>query len=52
VLGRLPPATASRLEKYNVAGNNKSVDQTIDQASTDDNEIDWVAIGRGRHSPE
>ena len=52
VLGKVPPSTASRLEKYNVAGTNQNVDQTIEQASTDDNEIDWVAIGRGRHSSE
>jgi len=55
VLGRVPPAIANRLEKYKVAGEkstDKNIEQTKKNTSTVDNEIDWVALGRGRHSPE
>jgi len=47
VLGRVPPATANRLQKYSLSSDS---DEKAEQ-STDD-EIDWVGLGRGRHSSE
>lgn len=53
VLGRVPPSVAQRLQKYSLVGN--ANDETSHhttsskEASTDD-EIDWVALGRGRHT--
>jgi len=53
VLGRVPPATAKRLKKYSLVGDNdgKESQQTTTKKSTDD-ETDWVTLGRGRHSKE
>lgn len=53
VLGRVPPATAKRLKKYSLEGDNdgKESQQTTTKKSTDD-ETDWVTLGRGRHSKE
>lgn len=51
VLGRVPAATANRLQKYSLVDNNAEESQQTKKQSTDD-EIDWVALGRGRHSPE
>jgi GTP-binding protein HflX len=45
ILGRVPKAVANRLEQYNV-----NQPQGIDSEGVDEDEIDWNAIGRGRHS--
>jgi hypothetical protein len=44
VLGRVPKAVANRLKQYNVNSEPKLPVATV----TD--EIDWAALGRGRHS--
>lgn len=44
VVARVPAAVANRLSEYSIAEENL----TIDTADEDD-EIDWVALGRGRH---
>jgi GTP-binding protein HflX len=46
VLGRVPAALANRLEKYRLA------EAEVPARKGDEEEIDWVAIGRGRHSVE
>ncbi|CAJ1966914.1 unnamed protein product [Cylindrotheca closterium] len=46
VLARVPTALANRLEKYSLAGSEEPVTKEGEE------EIDWVAIGRGRHSVE
>lgn len=46
VVGRVPQSLANRLECYNV---HKVVDVAATQED-DDEEIDWVALGRGRHT--
>jgi GTP-binding protein HflX len=57
VLGRVPQATANRLQKYSLIPVGKNADDkecpetTTTKTSTDD-EIDWVALGRGRHSKD
>lgn len=58
VLGRVPPAVANRLQKYSMvestsAGEDtqQSTSSTKAAAGNADEEIDWVALGRGRHSP-
>lgn len=43
----VPQSIANRLETYSVA---PSVDAPVPSDRSDDDEIDWVAIGRGRHS--
>lgn len=43
VLGRVPRSMAMRLEKYSVA------DGAAEEREAAADEIDWVAIGRGRH---
>ena len=48
VLGRVPPAVANRLQKYCISGEEQSQQAT----ATPDDEIDWAALGRGRHSKE
>ena len=48
VLGRVPQASANRFQKYSIAGDVQEVEKT---ASADD-EVDWAALGRGRHSKE
>mmetsp|Transcript_33338 Transcript_33338/g.70135 ORF Transcript_33338/g.70135 Transcript_33338/m.70135 type:complete len:647 (+) Transcript_33338:174-2114(+) len=42
VLGRVPRALAMRLEKYSVSSEDEEKADSAD-------EIDWVALGRGRH---
>ena len=56
VLGRVPPATANRLQKYSMVETTSEEDTQQFTSSTKaagnaDEEIDWVALGRGRHSP-
>ena len=46
VLGRVSTALANRLAKYSLAEHEEQVKEV------DEDEIDWVAIGRGRHSVE
>jgi GTP-binding protein HflX len=48
VLGRVPTAVANRLAAYSVAQEGSTIDA---QSKTDngEEEIDWVALGRGRH---
>ncbi|KAL3942971.1 MAG: hypothetical protein SGBAC_002922 [Bacillariaceae sp.] len=45
VVARIPTALANRLEQYSLAESEGS-------AKAEDDGIDWVAIGRGRHSVE
>jgi len=55
VLGRLPPATANRFQKYNLVGDNDGSKEESQQTATGkntDDETDWIALGRGRHSKE
>mmetsp|Transcript_21913 Transcript_21913/g.45032 ORF Transcript_21913/g.45032 Transcript_21913/m.45032 type:complete len:653 (+) Transcript_21913:197-2155(+) len=52
VLGRVPQATANRFQKYSISGETASQEQPMKKSTTDDEEIDWVALGRGRHSKE
>ena len=52
VLGRVPQATANRFQKYSISGETASQEQPKKKSTTDDEEIDWVALGRGRHSKE
>lgn len=52
VLGRVPQATANRFQKYSISGETTSQEQPKKKSTTDDEEIDWVALGRGRHSKE
>lgn len=49
VLGRVPPAVANRLQKYCISGEEQPQQEAT---ATPDDEIDWVALGRGRHSKE
>lgn len=52
VLGRVPAAVANRLEKYSVAkGEEGESDDVLGNARKqgDDGDVDWVALGRGRH---
>ena len=57
VLGRIPPAIANRLQKYSLSANttNGQEQQTTTattKTTNSDDEIDWAALGRGRHSKE
>jgi len=45
VCGRVPKSLANRLQSYNLVNNED--DKTV--SKKDSEEIDWVAIGRGRH---
>lgn len=53
VLARVPQALASRLERYNVVQKDPfpltTVTEAVEESSGED-EIDWVALGRGRHN--
>lgn len=47
VVARVPAAVANRLATYSVAQEATTIDA---QSNADDEEeIDWVALGRGRH---
>ena len=46
VLGRVPRSLAMKLEKYSVG---KDIDESEASKGNTDDEIDWVALGRGRH---
>ena len=50
IQARVPQALANRLEPFYV--NLVETDSSISgsQSDNDDDEIDWVAIGRGRHT--
>jgi len=48
VLGRVPQAIANRFQKYSISGD--AQEQATKKES--DDEIDWVALGRGRHGKE
>lgn len=48
VLGRVPQAIANRFQKYSISGD--AQEQAAKKES--DDEIDWVALGRGRHGKE
>lgn len=48
VVARVPAAVANRLGDYCVASNKDAID-TASKPPNDDEDIDWVAIGRGRH---
>ncbi len=50
VLGRVPQAMANRFQKYSISGN--AQEQAAKKKKESDDEIDWVALGRGRHSKE
>jgi len=68
VLARVPQATANRLQQYSLVSVNKNADNkdspqsststtttstsTTETTTSTDDEIDWVALGRGRHSKE
>jgi len=53
VLGRVPPAIANRLQKYSINQDEQQSQQnTATTNSNSDDEIDWAALGRGRHSKE
>ncbi|VEU33571.1 unnamed protein product [Pseudo-nitzschia multistriata] len=56
VLGRAPPAVANRLQMYSMADSATGDDtqqSTNTKATADtDDEIDWVALGRGRHGQD
>jgi GTPase len=45
----VPEAVANRLERYRVQPDAKKVVAKSQSTSQGDNEIDWVALGRGRH---
>ena len=49
VLARVPAKIANRLAEYSVAEEETQELETV-SAADDDEEIDWVALGRGRHS--
>ena len=49
ILGRLPKALANRLAEYTV---NQEAIPVVAKKRKDDDEIDWVALGRGRHNQE
>jgi len=51
VLGRVPQALANRLAEYSVVEDANVVDTITTTDSVGDEEIDWVALGRGRHAP-
>jgi GTPase len=48
VVARVPAALANRLAQYNIANDDTGSDNGS-VASDDQDEIDWVALGRGRH---
>jgi len=50
IVARVPKAIANRLKKYLVAKGNSIADTELSEISTKTEDIDWVAIGRGRHS--
>jgi hypothetical protein len=50
IVARVPKAIANRLKKYLVAKGNSIADIELSEISTKTEDIDWVAIGRGRHS--
>jgi len=52
VVARVPAALANRLAEYSVAEDTLTTDTALSSErdeETDEDEIDWVAIGRGRH---
>ena len=49
VIARVPKALAMRLEPYYIKDDLDNTSQIIETDSSDDNEIDWTTIGRGRH---
>jgi len=54
VLGRVPRAIANRLQRYSISQSALNGDQLAANSKTgtgndDDDGIDWVALGRGRH---
>jgi len=48
VVARVPTALANRLAEYSVAEEPRTVETKPSRSDTED-EIDWVALGRGRH---
>jgi GTP-binding protein HflX len=60
VVGRVPAAVANRLERYSLIKDKKKKVESMDdtkqgkgrKTTNNDDGIDWVAIGRGRHSQE
>lgn len=46
VVANVPRSIANRLEPYSVLNR----DDGVNQGKSDEEEIDWVALGRGRHS--
>jgi hypothetical protein len=50
IVARVPKAIANRLKKYLVEKGNSIADAELSEISTKTEGIDWVAIGRGRHS--
>jgi len=59
ISARVPEALANRMAQYSISGDNainqlncNSDEQQVvpDSTNEGDEEIDWVAIGRGRHS--
>eukprot|EP00535_Pseudo-nitzschia_heimii_P006927 CAMPEP_0197190346 /NCGR_PEP_ID=MMETSP1423-20130617/21493_1 /TAXON_ID=476441 /ORGANISM="Pseudo-nitzschia heimii, Strain UNC1101" /LENGTH=664 /DNA_ID=CAMNT_0042642707 /DNA_START=228 /DNA_END=2222 /DNA_ORIENTATION=+ len=53
VLGRVPEAMANRFQKYSLMddSNGNETQEIIEEERTDD-EVDWVALGRGRHGKD
>ena len=53
VLGRVPEAMANRFQKYSLMDDNNGneTQEIIEEERTDD-EVDWVALGRGRHGKD
>lgn len=51
VVARVPQALANRLSQYSVAEEDPAVEATVSNDDDTEEEIDWVALGRGRHQP-
>jgi hypothetical protein len=45
ILGRVPRSLAMKLQQYSVSAS----DYEEEKRNNADNEIDWVALGKGRH---
>lgn len=50
IVARVPKAIAQRLKRYSITKGNSIADTELSEISTKTEDIDWVAIGRGRHS--
>jgi hypothetical protein len=50
IVARVPKAIAQRLKRFSIAKESSIADTELSEMSTKTEDIDWVAIGRGRHS--